>query len=450
MLFTGPTSTPILSVSGALNKASFRPRDAPARSNDYGNSDKNGPISRITERLWNSRHRCGLETEIIMTPTGALDHHTNTHPKKVAFIKDKEIWTYERLATEVDRLARGLIGLGVRKGDRVALHMANLPEFVVAYHACFRVGAIAAPLNIRFKTAELRPLLQRLRPVLYIGQAALYSQVASIDPSILTSNRRFLVDGSVKNPGVQSWTRLFAETNSESIRVAPDVDAPAVLLTTSGTTGQPKLVIHTLATLAKTAESIEHWDIDRDQITTLFCPMVHASGLFTMLASIRFGVPFVLHERFDPDAVLDAIERHHCTWVVGLPFMFAALLHRQRARMRNVNSLRTCLVGGDVCPPQLQNQFPSFFGIPLRSVWAATEACGSLTYGLQPGPVSRIVRGTQVRLVDDNHMLVPRGEIGELVCARPPCYDRLLGWTGPDSGCAEGGVVSYWRPHARG
>jgi long-chain acyl-CoA synthetase len=174
-------------------------------------------------------------------------------------------------------------------------------------------------------------------------------------------------------------------------------------------------VIHTSATLSKTAESFEHWDLDSDQITTLFCPMVHGSGLFTMLACIRFGVPFVLLERFDPDAILDAIERHHCTWVIGLPFMFASLLHQQRARARNVDSLLTCLVGGDVCPPQLQDQFPSFFGIPLRSLWAATEACGSLTYGLQPGPVSRIVKGAQVRLVDDNHVLVARGEVGELV-----------------------------------
>jgi long-chain acyl-CoA synthetase len=364
-----------------------------------------------------------------MTPTEALYHFKETRPKHVAFIKDKQIWTYERLATEVDRLARGLIEHGVRKGDRIALHMANLPEFVVAYHACFRVEAIAAPLNIRFKTAELRPLLQQLRPALYIGQAALYSQVASIDYSILASNSRFVVDGSVNDPWVQPWTRLFAETNGEPVRVAPDVDAPAVLLTTSGTTGQPKFVIHTSATLSKTAESFEHWDLDSDQITSLFCPMVHASGLFTMLACIRFGVPFVLLERFDPDAILDAIERHHCTWVVGLPFMFAALLHHQRAGARNVKSLRTCLVGGDVCPPQLQDQFPAVFGFPLRSLWAATEACGSLTYGLQPGPVSRIVPGVQVRLVDDNHVLVARGEVGELVVRGPQV--TIGYWAGP-------------------
>jgi long-chain acyl-CoA synthetase len=364
-----------------------------------------------------------------MRPTGTLYHRSATDREKVAFVKDKEIWTYEGLAAEVERLARGLTERGIRKGDRVALHMANIPELVIAYNACFRVGAIAAPLNIRFKTAELRPLLQRLQPALYIGQAALYSQVASIDSSIVASNSRFVVDGFVNDPQVQPWTNLLAETNGEPVRVAPDVDAPAVLLTTSGTTGQPKFVTHTLATLSKTAESFAHFDLDSDQIATLFCPMVHASGLFTMLACIRLGVPFVLFERFDPDAVLDAIERHRCTWVFGLPFMFAALLHHQRARARNVDSLRTCVAGGDVCPPQLQEQFPYFFGIPLRSLWVSTEACGSLTYGLQPGPASRIVTGAQVRLVDDNDVPVPRGEVGELVVRGP--HVTIGYWAGP-------------------
>jgi acyl-CoA synthetase (AMP-forming)/AMP-acid ligase II len=148
-----------------------------------------------------------------------------------------------------------------------------------------------------------------------------------------------------------------------------------------------------------------------------------------MLACIRLRVPFVLFERFDPDPILDAIERHRCTWVLGLPFMFGALLQQQRARARNVSSLRTCLVGGDVCPPQLQDQFPFFFGIPLRSVWAATEACGSLTYGLQPGPVSRIATGAQVRLVNDDHEPVPRGEVGELVVRGP--HVTIGYWAGP-------------------
>jgi len=153
------------------------------------------------------------------------------------------------------------------------------------------------------------------------------------------------------------------------------------------------------------------WDLDSEQTSTLFCPMVHASGLFNMVACLQLGAPFVLIEHFDPDAILDAIERHRCTWIAGLPFMFAALVQQQRQSERDVNSLRTCLVGGDVCPARLQEQFLSTFGVPLRSIWAATEACGSLTYSLQPGPVTRIVRGAQVRLVDDHDAPVAPGQL---------------------------------------
>ena len=131
------------------------------------------------------------------TTTGTLYHQVETGQGKVAFTKGQDRWTYERLATEVEGLARGLVARGLQKGDCVALHLANLPELVIAYHACFRIGAIAAPLNLRFKTAELRPLLQRLRPALYIGQAALYGQVAPIDSATLGSSARFVVDGPV-------------------------------------------------------------------------------------------------------------------------------------------------------------------------------------------------------------------------------------------------------------
>ena len=123
---------------------------------------------------------------------------------------------------------------------------------------------------------------------------------AFIDSSILGAERRFVVDGPVNDPRVQPWTNLFAGVNGEPIERTVDVDAPAVLLTTSGTTGQPKFVTHTLATLFKTAESFVHLDLDGDQNVALAAPMVHASGLFMMLACIRFGAPFVLLERFDP------------------------------------------------------------------------------------------------------------------------------------------------------
>jgi acyl-coenzyme A synthetase/AMP-(fatty) acid ligase len=127
----------------------------------------------------------------------------------------------------------------------------------------------------------------------------------------------------------------------------------------------------------------------------------------------------VLFERFDPDAVLDAIEQHECSWQLGLTFMWAAMLEAQRLRGRDVKTLRFCVSAGDVCPPQLQREFGVEFGVPLYSTWGASEAVGSLTYGLQPGPISRVAPGAQVRLVDDAGATVSRGEVGELLLRGP-------------------------------
>jgi long-chain acyl-CoA synthetase len=365
-----------------------------------------------------------------MTPICALRHRANNNSRQVAFIAGKEIWSYQRLASEADRLARALLARGVRQGGRVALHMANLPELAVAYYACFHIGAIAAPLNTRFKTAELRPLLKRLRPSLYLGQARLYPQVAPVEPEILASDARYIVGDVSDDAQAQAWERLFEGADQTSILHEADIDSPAVLLGTSGTTGVPKFVTHTAGTLSAATDACSHLGFEDEQIAINAVPMVHASGLTTFLAGIRFAAPMILFERFDADAVLGGIERHRCSWMLGLPFMFVEMMRAQRTRARNVESLRFCLSGGDVCPAQLQQEFPDVFGVPLRSVWASTEAMvGSLTYGLQQGPVSRIAPGAQVRVSRNDGAPVPQGEVGELMVRGPSVTVGY--WEGP-------------------
>jgi long-chain acyl-CoA synthetase len=139
-----------------------------------------------------------------------------------------------------------------------------------------------------------------------------------------------------------------------------------VLINTSGTTGQPKFVIHTPATLSESADlMVRHWGFFDDDIMIMPLPMAHMSGLISFLAFIQFGAPFVLLEVFDADAVLDTIERHRCTWCLGFPAQYAALLECQRARPRNLGSLRICLTGADVCPIDLQERIPAILGAPL-------------------------------------------------------------------------------------
>jgi long-chain acyl-CoA synthetase len=366
-----------------------------------------------------------------MTPMNALYHRATWRPGGTAFIYDDVVWTYQDLLTGAEQLARALLARGVRQGDRVVLHMSNRPEMAVSYYACFRIGAIACPMNLRFKTAELREMFQCLQPALYLGEERLYAEVETIEPDILAREKRFVTGSSGAYKGALSWAALLINTAStEPLPPEPDSSRPVLLLTTSGTTGQPKFVNHTAMTLSTRAASFADWDLNDEQRALISTPMVHGSGLDIFLASMNFGAAMVLVERFDPDVVLDRIEAHGCTWIGGLPVMYHALLEYQRLQPRQISSLRHCICGGDMCPSQLQADFEATFGVPLRNVWGSTEASGALACGLQPGPATRIAPGAQVLLVDDEGQPVPRGEVGEFLVRGP---NVTVGyWIGPD------------------
>jgi acyl-CoA synthetase (AMP-forming)/AMP-acid ligase II len=369
-----------------------------------------------------------------MTPTGALMRQAQTRPKNVAFVFHEELWTYERLAAEAERLARGLAAHGVEPGDRVALHMMNRPEMVVAYYACFKLGAIAAPLRTAFKFAELAPLLQRLKPALYIAERGLCNNVAPVDASILAPHKRFIVSETVEGHDVQPWEALFDEAADKNLSVSLAQCEPAVLINTSGTTGQPKFVVHTPETLSESVELIiKHQGFSDADVMIMIMPllMAHRSGLISFLCYIQFGAPFVLLAGFDADTVLDAIERHRCTWCFGFPAQYAALLECQRARPRDLASLRICFTGADVCPIDLQERTPTILGAPLYNMWGATEVMGSLTFGLQHGPVVRTLKGARIRLIDENGADVADGEAGEPLVRGANVFDGY--WNDPEA-----------------
>ena len=170
-----------------------------------------------------------------LTPIRALMHQAQSRPESAAFIFRGDVWTYRRLAEEAERVARGLVAKGVRVGARVALHVMNRPEMPVAYYACLRLGAIAAPLRTAFKFAELAPMLQRLKPALYIGERELYRNVAPVDVGILPRQKRFVVDAVDDEDGVQPWN-VLKQTAHTDLPTPPSYE-PAVLINTSGTTG---------------------------------------------------------------------------------------------------------------------------------------------------------------------------------------------------------------------
>jgi long-chain acyl-CoA synthetase len=316
--------------------------------------------------------------------------------------------------------------------------MASGPQLAVSYYACFRVGAIAAPLNNRFKTAELTSLLRRLSPKLYIGDVDLYPLAASIEEHIVPADARFIVGGDNATSGAHSWSDLLDTARGETLPEEINAGSLAVLLTTSGTTGEPKFVAHTMATLS--ADAFAHHGMVPTDVVLNCMPMVHAGGLFTFLASLRRGIPMVLLKTFDADKALDAIEVYRCSWLMSTPAAFAAMIECQRALPRSTSSLRMCLSAGDVCPLSVQNAFPHVFGCPLRSMWGMTEAIGALAYGRRPGPVMRIPDGAEIRVVDHTGAQVAPGNAGELWVRG--AYVSVGYWISP--GCIDEGSHEGW------
>ncbi len=337
---------------------------------------------------------------------------------KVAFINGDCRLTHERLALAVDRLAAGMIDFGVQPGDRVCLHLRNGAEIAIPYYACFRLGAIAMPTNLRFTPVELESLLRRVRPALYLGHAEFYGGIAGVDPSVLAGNARFVV-GNTDDIRARSWTDLLGDPAHAPSAGCVDLHAPAVLLTTSGTTGQPKIVAHSLDTLTHITARFAHLGFASGRVLAFIMPMTHVSGLSMFFAAMRLGVTVVFVDGASPDALLETIEGHRCAIFGGAATTIAQVIDSQRRQPRDVASPWMCLTSTDVCPPGQQEAFRPVFGLPLRSFWASTEAVAPLTYGLQTGVVSRLMPDIEMRLVGTDGMPAPTGQTGEMLLRGP-------------------------------
>ena len=282
-------------------------------------------------------------------------------PDKIAIASDKERISYRTFDEEARRLAHRLISAGVAPGDRVALHMLNGVDLAVSYFGCFYAGAIAVPINTRFKAREIGYVLSHSGASLYLGQPELRSEVAPIR-SAPHGVREFVFD----------VRRFSAANETPLVRPLPPAatDEAAVILYTSGTTARPKGVTHShrTALIAARADGVVGADV-----SAVVTPMAHMAGFVVLLGAIDAGATAVMSARFDADQLLDDIASYRCTRLMAMPVMYQALCAAQLAKPRDVRSLRHCLAGGDNVSPTLKTTFAQAFGCPLFEIYGSTE-----------------------------------------------------------------------------
>ncbi len=302
--------------------------------------------------------------------------------------------------TELDRLASGcardLANRAVIPGDGVAILIPNRWSFVVAFLGILKIGATAVPLNPDLKKEELAECLADLGPKTVVEEVRV---------------------------GDGSWT------------THPFATAPAVIVYTSGSTGRPKGAVfsHKALTFGNRMWGGTVMGIKEDDVVLGVLPYSHNYGMYAgLLAPLLFGATVALVERFSPEAVFEAIRKHHVTIFPGVATMFRRLLKSSLFAAADLSSLRVALSGAAPCSAELSAEWRENTGVRILCGYGSTEVPRPISYFAHdsddyPGSIGRVVPGVELRVVDDHGRTLPKGEVGELWIKSPAAMDGYLG-----------------------
>ena len=326
-------------------------------------------------------------------------------------------WSYAEGDAWCEKIAQGLVKQGIRPGDRVGLLFTNCPELVFCYFACFKIGAVAVPLNTRFQVAESVYALNHCGAKILIGQPDLVAPLREARGELISVERIFVTCDGL--PGDEAFSALISEAHVDLPAIAQD--ELAVVLYTSGTTSRPKGVIHSHATLRRQSAN---YSAVLGAATYAEClvslPLCHCAGLSVgLLSATEMGGTITILPAFEPGAVLRAIPRYRITFAGGLPVMINALVNYPDAASYDLSSLKSFIAGGDCVPMQLQKRFKDLFGIVVDELCGMTEVmyCNQpVNLGQRrPGSVGKPFGDVRIRLEDADGNEVPDGEVGEIV-----------------------------------
>jgi long-chain acyl-CoA synthetase len=347
---------------------------------------------------------------------------------KTALVAGGRTLTYQALDDLCDRVAGGLHDSGVRPGDRVSLYSPNRWEWVVAYHAALRAGAVVNPINVMLTAEEVAFVLNDCGAAAIFASGEKAEVIAALtrgSGSVPTLRRVISFDPA--GGGVTSFGELLSHPAA-----APDVPRPAptdlsTIGYTSGTTGHPKgaMQSHRAVFLNTAAVFAVQTRTDRDVMLNAL-PLPHVYGNVVMNGTFMTGATLVMMERFDPALALAEIQRHRATVFDGVPTMYAMMLADPSLPGADLSSLRICTVGGQTMPVAKMAEWEHRSGVPLLEIWGMTELAGAGTSNCSympnvHGSIGFTLPGAEARVaaLDDPGVTLPDGEPGELMIRGP-------------------------------
>jgi long-chain acyl-CoA synthetase len=336
-----------------------------------------------------------------------------TYPDRDAVRLDEHALSYRDLDELTARAAAWLLGRGIKAGDRVGLMMPNMPEFAELYYGILRAGAIVVPMNPLLKAREVEYYLADSQAALTLAWHGVAGQAAE-------AAGRAGTECVVIEPG-ELATALGGCEPAAAVADRTPSDT-AVILYTSGTTGQPKGAELTHDNLLRNVEVTS---------TTLLClrpedvilgalPLFHSFGqVVGMGCAVATGACLTLLPRFDPARALEIIKRDQVTVLPGVPTMYAAILHSAGGSAGDVASLRLCVSGGAAMPVELLRGFEKEFGCMILEGYGLSETSPVASFNhpdraRKPGTIGQAISGVDMRVQDTDGVPLPPGEIGEI------------------------------------
>ncbi len=350
-----------------------------------------------------------------------LTRCAENHPQRLAVQCENVQWSFAELDRQASRIARQLATSGVQEGSRIALLASNGLSYVAFVHALARLGAILVPLNVRLTLQELCWQLRDVHASLLVCDA----DYASLSREIIEAVPQLPLATLATSSQYGETVISDLPENDVPLRIHIDLKAPQAIMYTSGTTGQPKGAIITfgmqLWNAIGSALNLGHSPTDR----WLAClPLFHIGGLSILMRSVIYGNSVIVHKKFDPDIINQAICEDKITIISVVAVMLQRMLNDLDSQTASYPStLRCVLLGGGPAPYPLLEECV-LRKVPVVQTYGLTEAC-SQAVTLSPadairkiGSAGRPLLPVQLRIMHDDKPALP-GEHGEIFLKGP-------------------------------
>jgi acyl-CoA synthetase (AMP-forming)/AMP-acid ligase II len=359
-------------------------------------------------------------------------------PSKPAFVDERRATTYAEAFRQAEGFAGALLGLGLRKGDVVAVQLPNTVEFAIAYLGITMMGGVLTTLHMPYRRNEAEPILRHAgaRAVICGPRADAYAPAEMFLGlrQRLPLFRHVIVVGE-KHPGTEEFGGMVVRGASAAIDNPPEAADPAFICFSSGTSASPKSVVHSYHNmLANNRQCAPMYGLTQDDVIVSGPPFTHGFGICCINLTLLVGATHAIFPPFRPDTYCQAIEGLRPTVLFTAPAHIAACWKAGLLERTDFSSLRIVGISGAPCPPPVAAAFQQVAkNGKVLVLWGMTE----LFMGISGRPddpkedrfgtIGRPTPGMEVRIAAENGQPLPPGEEGEIVIRGPSVVAGYLG-----------------------